>query len=67
MSKHIGSTMANDGHLRIYDCYADGTTVERTQPGPRPLSIAEQMGTDPMSKLAAAINNLADALRESGK
>lgn len=26
-------------------------------------SIAEQMGVDPISKLADAINNLADALR----
>jgi hypothetical protein len=30
----------------------------------RPPSIAEQMGTDPISKLAAAVEKLADALRE---
>lgn len=27
------------------------------------LNMAEQMGVDPISKLAGAINNLADALR----
>lgn len=29
---------------------------------PRPLSIQEQLGTDPVSRLAAAIERLAEAL-----
>lgn len=33
--------------------------------GTRCLSIHEQLGTDPISKLAAAIEKLAEALREA--
>lgn len=40
-----------------------------TSSAPRPAinapSIAEQMGIDPVSKLAAAIDKLADVLRET--
>jgi hypothetical protein len=35
-------------------------------PHARVPSIAEQMGTDPISKLAAAIEKLADALKGEG-
>jgi hypothetical protein len=41
------------------------TVVHQTSPIPNPMSIASQMGADPMSKLAAAIHDLAAALRET--
>lgn len=45
-------------------CWPRETTAA---PHTRPLSIQEQMGTDPISKLAAAIEKLADAINGEGQ
>jgi len=56
--------MAN-GDLRLWpDYYSIYPPYQQTSAAPNPMqSVAEQMGVDPISKLADAINNLADALR----
>lgn len=57
-----------------FDCYPPGwppcsppqTFVIGTPSRSPAPSIAEQLGTDPISKLAAAMHDLADAIRSIG-
>jgi len=60
--------MPNGGH---FDCYSPGWYPPReTTACPHTIqvvpSVQEQMGTDPISKLAAAIERLAAALKGEG-
>lgn len=59
MVAQIASQMANDGRGHIYDVFDDGTIKLRP--------VQEQLGVDPVSKLAAAIERLCDILDDGSQ